>query len=195
MVVNIIIPRFPVRIIGFHNNLFYFLCVRAVFFSTVPPMIWIQNQLVGAQEGQSVTLECTSEAYPKSIDYWTKDKTTIISNGQYIIYRLENIVHISTRKYALRTYRLISVRHCLYTYIIVCVCQGIVGFNFFGTHHLHLRKNYFYNELGTYNDTICSYILWNNIKCRKLCQSATVNSTIQFDFHRILNWAQKVDPK
>ncbi|KAL4120798.1 hypothetical protein QTP88_013419 [Uroleucon formosanum] len=47
----------------------------------VPPMIWIQNQLVGAQEGQSVTLECTSEAYPKSIDYWTKDKTTIISNG------------------------------------------------------------------------------------------------------------------
>lgn len=45
-------------------------------------MIWIQNQLVGAQEGQSVTLECMSEAFPKSIDYWTKDKTTIISNGQ-----------------------------------------------------------------------------------------------------------------
>jgi len=44
-------------------------------------MIWIQNQLVGAQEGQSVTLECMSEAYPNSIDYWTKDKTTIISNG------------------------------------------------------------------------------------------------------------------
>lgn len=44
-------------------------------------MIWIQNQLVGAQEGQSVTLECMSEAYPKSVDYWTKDKTTIISNG------------------------------------------------------------------------------------------------------------------
>ncbi|KAE9528177.1 hypothetical protein AGLY_012599 [Aphis glycines] len=49
--------------------------------SKLPPMIWIQNQLVGAQEGQSVTLECMSEAFPKSIDYWTKDKTTIISNG------------------------------------------------------------------------------------------------------------------
>lgn len=45
-------------------------------------MIWIQNQLVGAQECQSVTLECMSEAYPKSIDYWTKDKITIISNGK-----------------------------------------------------------------------------------------------------------------
>lgn len=62
---------------------FYFLyaCGFSFFFSTVPPMIWIQNQLVGAQEGQSVTLECTSEAFPKSIDYWTKDKTIIISNG------------------------------------------------------------------------------------------------------------------
>lgn len=52
-----------------------------VFVKTVPPMIWIQNQLVGAQEGELVTLECMSEAYPNSIDYWTKDKTTIISNG------------------------------------------------------------------------------------------------------------------
>jgi len=32
MVVNIIIPRFPVRIIGFHNNLFYFLCACGFFF-------------------------------------------------------------------------------------------------------------------------------------------------------------------
>ncbi|XP_050057020.1 lachesin-like isoform X2 [Aphis gossypii] len=54
---------------------------RIMLIIQFPPMIWIQNQLVGAQEGQSVTLECTSEAFPKSIDYWTKDKTTIISNG------------------------------------------------------------------------------------------------------------------
>ncbi|XP_060848719.1 lachesin-like isoform X1 [Rhopalosiphum padi] len=54
---------------------------RIMLIIQFPPMIWIQNQLVGAQEGQSVTLECTSEAYPKSIEYWTKDKTTIISNG------------------------------------------------------------------------------------------------------------------
>ncbi|KAK6629799.1 hypothetical protein RUM43_003619 [Polyplax serrata] len=42
-----------------------------------PPMIWIQNQLVGAQEGQSMTLQCHSEAYPKSINYWTRNGETI----------------------------------------------------------------------------------------------------------------------
>lgn len=47
----------------------------------VPPMIWIQNQLVGAGEGKQMTLECHSEAYPKSINYWTREKGEIISHG------------------------------------------------------------------------------------------------------------------
>lgn len=42
-----------------------------------PPMISVPNQLVGAQEGQSMTLECHSEAFPKSINYWTKNNDTI----------------------------------------------------------------------------------------------------------------------
>lgn len=46
-----------------------------------PPMIWIQNQLVGAHEGQQMTLECHSEAYPKSINYWTREKGDIIAQG------------------------------------------------------------------------------------------------------------------
>ncbi|CAK9833781.1 Ntm [Anthophora retusa] len=46
-----------------------------------PPMIWVQNQLVGAQEGQQLTLECHSEAYPKSINYWTRDKDEIVPQG------------------------------------------------------------------------------------------------------------------
>ncbi|XP_044726927.1 neurotrimin-like [Chrysoperla carnea] len=46
-----------------------------------PPMIWIQNQLVGAYEGQQMTLECHSEAYPKSINYWTRDRGEIIAQG------------------------------------------------------------------------------------------------------------------
>ncbi|KAJ8866444.1 hypothetical protein PR048_032287 [Dryococelus australis] len=50
--------------------------------SLVPPMIWIQNQLVGAQEGQEMTLECHSEAYPKSINYWTREKGEIIAQGK-----------------------------------------------------------------------------------------------------------------
>jgi len=49
---------------------------------SVPPMIWIQNQLVGAYEGQQMTLECNSEAYPKSINYWTREKGEIIAQGE-----------------------------------------------------------------------------------------------------------------
>lgn len=46
-------------------------------------MIWIQNQLVGAQEGQQMTLECHSEAFPKSINYWTRENV-IITNGMFM---------------------------------------------------------------------------------------------------------------
>lgn len=35
----------------------------------VPPMLSIPNQLEGAYQGQDVTLECTSEAYPSSIKW------------------------------------------------------------------------------------------------------------------------------
>lgn len=46
-------------------------------------MIWIQNQLVGAAIGQTIALECQSEAYPKSINYWMKNREIIIP-GWYI---------------------------------------------------------------------------------------------------------------
>lgn len=47
-------------------------------------MIWVQNQLVGAYEGQRITLECQSEAYPKSINYWTREKGEIVPQGKSI---------------------------------------------------------------------------------------------------------------
>lgn len=46
-------------------------------------MIWIQNQLVGAATEQNITLECQSEAFPKSLNYWAKEKVAIIQ-GIYI---------------------------------------------------------------------------------------------------------------
>lgn len=45
-------------------------------------MIAIQNQLVGAVEGEKITLECHSEAYPKSINYWTREGGNIITQGK-----------------------------------------------------------------------------------------------------------------
>ncbi|XP_075149588.1 dpr-interacting protein eta [Haematobia irritans] len=45
------------------------------------PMITVQNQLIGAVEGKGVTLECHSEAFPKAINYWTREKGDIVPPG------------------------------------------------------------------------------------------------------------------
>lgn len=49
-------------------------CNRIFLFRfTVPPMIHVPNQLVGAPLGTDVDLECFVEASPMSINYWVKD--------------------------------------------------------------------------------------------------------------------------
>ncbi|ODM94538.1 Lachesin, partial [Orchesella cincta] len=63
-----------------------------------PPMIWVPNQLVGAMEGDDVTLECHSEAYPKSINYWTKLNGDIIVSGE----KYEPILEDNTYKVTMR---------------------------------------------------------------------------------------------
>ncbi|KOB71160.1 hypothetical protein OBRU01_14244 [Operophtera brumata] len=45
-----------------------------------PPIMTIQNQLVGAKEGDTIHLDCHSEAFPRSINYWTINDQ-IISNS------------------------------------------------------------------------------------------------------------------
>ncbi|XP_037780328.1 LOW QUALITY PROTEIN: uncharacterized protein LOC119576760 [Penaeus monodon] len=41
---------------------------------TVPPVAWVPQQLEGAYIGQELTIECHTEAFPKSINYWTNTK-------------------------------------------------------------------------------------------------------------------------
>ncbi len=45
-------------------------------------MLWIPNQLEGAYLGQDVTLECHSEAYPKSINYWVKEDGAMLISSE-----------------------------------------------------------------------------------------------------------------
>ena len=45
-------------------------------------MLWIPNQLEGAYTGDTVILECNSEAYPRSINYWTNNKGEMIAEGR-----------------------------------------------------------------------------------------------------------------
>jgi hypothetical protein len=45
-------------------------------------MLSISNQLVGAYLGQDVSLDCHSEAYPASINYWTTERGDMIVSGK-----------------------------------------------------------------------------------------------------------------
>ncbi|XP_031787815.1 neurotrimin isoform X1 [Nasonia vitripennis] len=56
---------------------------RVVLKVQFPPMLSIPNQLEGAYIGQDVTLECHTEAYPDSINYWTTEHGTMIVSGNY----------------------------------------------------------------------------------------------------------------
>ncbi|KAF7386170.1 hypothetical protein HZH68_013302 [Vespula germanica] len=55
----------------------------------LPPMVWIEKQLVGAYEGKVLVLECQSEAYPKPISYWTRPTNETITNDNH--YEVETI--------------------------------------------------------------------------------------------------------
>lgn len=41
---------------------------------SVPPMIWVPNQSIPAAPGGEAVLICNTEAYPISINYWTRDE-------------------------------------------------------------------------------------------------------------------------
>ncbi|KAG8182574.1 hypothetical protein JTE90_021714 [Oedothorax gibbosus] len=43
---------------------------RIILHVHFPPVLWIPNQLIGAALGRDVTLDCHTEAYPSSINYW-----------------------------------------------------------------------------------------------------------------------------
>lgn len=67
---------FVLRLLFFAHRLFF----------AVPPMVMIQNQLVGAPTGDNITLECSSEAFPKSINFWMRSGSkndSIITTGKF----------------------------------------------------------------------------------------------------------------
>lgn len=53
-------------------------------------MLSIPNQLEAAYQGQDVTLECQTEAYPASINYWTTEKGDMIISGKRLNFLFKN---------------------------------------------------------------------------------------------------------
>nr|CAD7260663.1 unnamed protein product [Timema shepardi] len=52
-----------------------------VIHKKVPPLIRIHNQLVGAVNGSTATLECEVEAYPESVCYWERSDGQLLERG------------------------------------------------------------------------------------------------------------------
>ncbi|UYV78499.1 hypothetical protein LAZ67_16001781 [Cordylochernes scorpioides] len=72
--------------------------IRTHLYVPVPPMIWIPDQLVGAPVGSQVTLDCHTEAYPMSINYWTKEGgDMIISNDKYTASKADKTYKVHMR--------------------------------------------------------------------------------------------------
>ena len=68
-----------------------------IFNFPVPPMFWIPSQLEGAFVGQDVTLECNSEAFPLSINYWTKKNGEMLISGGAIQANSESRIDLYNR--------------------------------------------------------------------------------------------------
>ncbi|CAL4066807.1 unnamed protein product, partial [Meganyctiphanes norvegica] len=55
------------------------------------PVLWIPNQLVGISQGSDVTLECHTEAFPRSVNYWNDaNNSMILSSGRFDAIVAEN---------------------------------------------------------------------------------------------------------
>ncbi|XP_043470594.1 lachesin-like isoform X1 [Leptopilina heterotoma] len=75
-----------------------------------PPMLSIPNQLEGAYIGQDVTLECHTEAYPDSINYWTTEHGDMIVSGNYRSVAGDKYEAISTKS-GYNQYMLLKIRN------------------------------------------------------------------------------------
>lgn len=56
--------------------------MNPLFPPTVPPLINIPHQLVGAPVGYSFALECIIEAHPKALTYWTRGSGEMIHHSE-----------------------------------------------------------------------------------------------------------------
>ncbi|KAG8192564.1 hypothetical protein JTE90_015199 [Oedothorax gibbosus] len=55
---------------------------RTQLYVHFPPMLWIPNQLIGGSVSSTVVLECLVEAFPKSLNYWTRQDGTLLISGE-----------------------------------------------------------------------------------------------------------------
>ncbi|XP_045133787.1 lachesin-like isoform X2 [Portunus trituberculatus] len=70
-----------------------------------PPMMSIPHQLVGAPLGYSITLECTIEAHPPALTYWTRGSGIMLHQGRkyYITERKGDVPYRTHMKLTIKS--------------------------------------------------------------------------------------------
>uniref|UniRef100_T1JE33 Ig-like domain-containing protein n=1 Tax=Strigamia maritima TaxID=126957 RepID=T1JE33_STRMM len=85
------------------------------------PMLWIPHQLVGTPRSYETTLECHTEAFPRSINYWMReDGDMIFSNEKY---ETNNTEELYSRHMHLRIKNLSKKDYGLYK----CIAKNPLG--------------------------------------------------------------------
>ncbi|XP_022245799.1 lachesin-like isoform X2 [Limulus polyphemus] len=71
---------------------------RVLLHVQFPPVLWVPNQLVGAHVGEIASLDCHSEAYPVSINFWKKTGSEVIlSNKKFEVSSKEKSYKVHMR--------------------------------------------------------------------------------------------------
>lgn len=65
--------------------------IGILYLKTVPPLIRIQNQLVGVANGSTGMLKCDVEAFPEAVRYWERADGRLLEAGEkYHMFNSEN---------------------------------------------------------------------------------------------------------
>ncbi|GIY83228.1 lachesin [Caerostris darwini] len=80
-----------------------------------PPTLSIPNQLVGTHPGANATLLCTTEAYPRSLNYWTRVKRGVVSDvGHGRRYQVASLSTMYKKYMTLTIFRVVRADYGVY---------------------------------------------------------------------------------
>jgi len=95
--------------------------IRSEHQIAVPPMFWIPNQLEAAYVGKDVNLECHSEAFPKSINYWVNKDGAMLVSSMNLPHKSD---YKSIFKYALQIFFIKGAQFGRELFVIFLATQG-----------------------------------------------------------------------
>lgn len=93
---------------------------------TVPPVIHVPNQLVGAPLGTDVILECFVEASPMSINYWVKDPKGEMTHEMKFLIKNTIVVLCFIKDRCELHFNIMIFQHSVTFYLIIVFFQFIM---------------------------------------------------------------------